>query len=108
MLAATQSHATLPDGDVEPNPFFDRCTFFLTVPPQGARVNVTVYDIAGRHVRTLMPQDGGVELIFLGPGVYELPWDGQTDAGRSVVPGVYIAVLSTERGISRAVKAIKL
>jgi flagellar hook assembly protein FlgD len=45
-------------------------------------VNVSVYDLAGRHVRTLVdePQDASR---------YNTRWDGRNDRGAEVPPGVY-------------------
>ncbi|MBM3317187.1 MAG: hypothetical protein FJY75_04995 [Candidatus Eisenbacteria bacterium] len=50
--------------------------------PREARVDVDLYDAAGRHVRAL----GGE---VLGAGVRSLPWDGRDAAGRLVPAGSY-------------------
>jgi hypothetical protein len=46
-------------------------------------VELRVYDVGGRRVRTLV--DG-----VLAPDHYELEWDGRDDRGRAIAPGVYL------------------
>jgi hypothetical protein len=59
---------------------------------------VTVYDVAGRKVRT-------VAVGTSAPGRREVVWDLTDDAGRSVAPGVYLYRLSASCGsaVHRAV-----
>ena len=45
-------------------------------------VEVSVFDAAGRLVRTLEP-------TLLPPGVTEIVWDGRDEGGHSVSAGVY-------------------
>ncbi len=53
-------------------------------------VRVTIYDAAGRQVRSLW---SGWQMA----GSHVLAWDGRTDGGDVLGPGVYFARLDTER-----------
>ena len=64
-----------------PNPAQGSARITYQVPMQ-TQVKITVYDIGGRAVRTLM--DDAVE-----PGIHEAVWDGHDDAGHSVGAGIY-------------------
>ncbi len=66
-----------------PNPFNPSTEIRFEL-PAAARVDLTIYDAAGRLVRRLAR---GVELSA---GVRSLPWDGADDAGRTVPAGVYV------------------
>jgi len=69
-------------GRNHPNPFNPRTTIVFDLARSGpARLNV--YDMAGRHVRTL------VDEISLGKGRHEAVWDGRDTTGREVSAGVY-------------------
>jgi len=48
-----------------------------------AEVKITIYDILGRHVRTLVHGEWS-------PGSHEIRWDGITDWGHRAATGVYI------------------
>jgi len=64
-----------------PSPFSRTTTVFFQVDrPQ--EVTVSICDVNGRHVRTLVA--GGVDA-----GRYDATWYGKTDAGRPVAAGVY-------------------
>jgi FlgD Ig-like domain len=65
-----------------PNPFNPTTTIRYAL-PKPARVSLSVYDVAGRLVRTLVPGT-------LHPaGVFDVKWDGTDEAGRTVASGVY-------------------
>jgi flagellar hook assembly protein FlgD len=70
-----------------PNPFNPKTVVAYEV-PQTAAVEIRVYDVTGRAVRTLV--DGTVE-----PGRYAVTWDGRNDAGEAVGSGVYFCVMDT-------------
>jgi hypothetical protein len=75
-------------GANHPNPFRaggTRITFSLA---HDAHVRLAVFDVQGRRVRTLA--DGN-----LPRGEYDLGWNGWTDDGREVTPGVYFYRLET-------------
>lgn len=65
-----------------PNPFRSAATIRFAVPGQGAEVSLDIFDVSGRHVRTL--QNG-----FVAPGHHSVTWSGQDDAGRPAGAGVY-------------------
>jgi hypothetical protein len=66
-----------------PNPFNPVTSIAFTVPTAG-RAELSVYDIAGRRVATLV--DAHVEA-----GPHEVVWDGTNDAGEPVASGVYFS-----------------
>lgn len=68
-------------GSPRPNPFTASTSIAFDL-DAGARVEVAVFDGSGRHVRRLA--DGA-----FGMGTHRLQWDGSTDAGDRVAPGVY-------------------
>ena len=76
-----------------PNPFNPRATLFFHL-PTAARVSLNIYDVAGRHVATLL---GGNTLAA---GDQRLVWEGRNDAGRIQPSGIYLARLLTEDGFS--------
>lgn len=73
---------------VYPNPFSEQ--LFLSVDLRastyGPSVDVIVYDMLGRRVRTLASG-------FLSPGLFDLTWDGTDEAGRHVAGGIYFVRL---------------
>jgi hypothetical protein len=70
-----------------PNPFNPRTTLELSVPTAGW-VDVAVYELSGRRVRTLLGEQCQA-------GTLTLVWDGTDSAGRAVASGVYIARATT-------------
>jgi hypothetical protein len=63
---------------------------------RAGRVQVNVYDVAGRKVRTL------ADRIFPA-GEQELRWDGTDDAGNKVGRGVYFVRSSVQKGTGRII-----
>jgi hypothetical protein len=78
---------------VAPNPFRGRLTFVVAVPAAAGPVELSVYDLAGRRIRTLTRG-------ALAPGRHTFLWDGRTDGGRRLAAGVYVSRLS---GAARSV-----
>jgi hypothetical protein len=70
-------------------------TVRLGIAQQG-RVQVHVYDVAGRRVRLL------ADRVFP-PGEQELVWDGTDDGGRRVGRGVYFVRSSNQKGTGRII-----
>ncbi len=64
-----------------PNPFRYRCDIRFVVPARSS-VEVTVFSVTGRRMRTLF--DGEAEA-----GVHRVSWDGTDGRGRAVAPGTY-------------------
>ncbi len=75
-----------------PNPFHDRTTIAYAVEHPGP-VTVTVYDLLGRHVRTLVDETQPV-------GTYEVGWNGQDAAGQPVASGTYFYRLRVGDAVS--------
>jgi hypothetical protein len=82
-----------------PNPFRvqGQTTLEYSLPEQ-TEVSVSVYDILGRRVRTLV--NGKSQRA----GVHTVRWDGQNGQGQTVASGVYFARL--EAGQTRTIKMV--
>jgi hypothetical protein len=75
-----------------PNPTTTEATIAFSLPVGvSGDYAVTIYDLAGRRVRTL---DAGASA----PGRREVVWNLADDAGRDVAPGVYLYRLSASSG----------
>jgi hypothetical protein len=72
-----------------PNPFNPTTSIAYTVP--AGQVNLTIYNLLGQKVRTLVNKD-------VPAGVYEAVWDGADAAGNQVASGVYFYKLKSEAG----------
>jgi hypothetical protein len=83
-----------------PNPFnpATRIRFSL---PEAARVNVTVFDVQGRRVVTLVD-------AMVGGGTKEVVWNGRDAHGQPVGSGVYFCRLTTgDRTLTRKMVLLK-
>jgi hypothetical protein len=72
-----------------PNPFNPSTTIAFQVPGEPGftqPVNLSIYDIRGRHVKTLIDSE-------LQPGSHEVVWEGHTDRGEVVPSGIYLYTL---------------
>ncbi|HOX27312.1 MAG TPA: FlgD immunoglobulin-like domain containing protein [Candidatus Krumholzibacteria bacterium] len=87
-VAGTPAAAT-PRLSAWPNPFNPRASVAFTL-PRAETVVATVFDPAGRRVRTL--HDGRLE-----QGEQRLQWDGRDQAGNRVPAGVYLVRARGER-----------
>jgi len=85
-LAMTESPGFFPSSfylhQNYPNPFNPVTTVKYDLPEQ-SQVDITVYDILGRHIKTLV--NGYQE-----PGIKTLMWDATDNEGRPVISGVYL------------------
>jgi hypothetical protein len=70
-----------------PNPLNPRTTISFDL-RRGGRVSLTIRDIAGRRVATLVDRD-------LPPGTHSLVWDGRDSGGSRVRSGVYFCELAS-------------
>jgi len=68
-----------------PNPFGTRTTIGFDL-AQRERVALRIYDVSGRHVRTLASGD-------LAPGSHRVEWDGRDDRGALQDAGLYFCRL---------------
>jgi hypothetical protein len=83
-----------------PNPFRRTATIGFSL-ARGGPVELAIYAVDGRRVRTLVR--GSRE-----PGEYSLTWDGRDDHGDPMAAGVYYAHLKTaERGFTRTLTYLK-
>ena len=70
-----------------PNPFNPTTAIRYSLPAAGT-VTLTVFDVLGRAVRTVVETRPA-------PGVYETSWDGRDDRGAAVSSGIYLYRLQT-------------
>ncbi len=75
-----------------PNPFNPRVTLEYRLGVRD-RVQLLVYDLRGRHLRTLVEGEKS-------EGRHVVQWDGKDDAGRKLPAGEYLSILRTKHGSS--------
>ncbi len=71
-----------------PNPFNPMTTITYRL-PQRSQVKLTIFNVIGRTVRTLVQKE-------LAAGEYSAVWDGRNEAGRSVTGGLYFYRLEAD------------
>ena len=71
-----------------PNPFVGRTEIAYTL-AQSSRARLVVFDVTGQSVKTLV--DGQQA-----PGRHVVVWDGRSERGTRVSPGVYFYRLKTD------------
>jgi hypothetical protein len=77
-----------------PNPFRQTATLAFSL-AQAGPVELAVYSVDGRRVRTLVRE-------FREPGEYRVTWDGRDDHGNPMSGGIYYAHLkAAQRGFTR-------
>jgi hypothetical protein len=81
-------------GRVEPNPSASSATISFNLPARAA-VRLDVYDLAGRHVRSVVHEE-------LNAGAGARTWDGTDDAGRRVRAGIYFIQLRAAGAVDRS------
>ena len=82
-----------------PNPFRSNTKFEFAL-PQAGRTDLTVYDVSGRRVKTLLSRD-------LDAGRFDVTWDGRDENGRMTAPGVYFVRIQSGQ-FSDVKKSIRL
>ena len=75
-----------------PNPFNPTTMITLALPTED-HVTVTVFDIQGRKVLTLIDHK-------MAAGYHDLMWDSRNDAGMKVTSGVYVYQVKTSRNLT--------
>ena len=75
-----------------PNPFNPETTITYSV-KNAARVNITIYNLKGAKVRTLVSETKG-------NGFYKAVWDGRDDSGKAVSSGVYLYRMQADNYVS--------
>jgi hypothetical protein len=83
-----------------PNPFNPTTWIRYEVPSGGGVVSITIYDVEGRLVRTLISGSHTA-------GPKTLAWDGKDDRGKNVVSGVYFYRMLAP-GFDRTMKMVLL
>ena len=81
-----------------PNPF-NPTTQIKYGLPEDAVVSVTIYDVMGRSIRSLMNEKQSA-------GYHSIGWDAKNDMGENVAAGMYIYVL--QAGVFKATKKMVL
>ncbi|MEZ5064120.1 MAG: FlgD immunoglobulin-like domain containing protein [bacterium] len=79
-----------------PNPFRDQVTFEYAVPAD-RNAEAHIYDVTGRHVRTLTSESRGRGT---------LSWDGRDSAGQRLASGIYFVRM--ELGAERVTRKVTL
>ena len=72
-----------------PNPFVKQTEIRFAVPGHHADIDLTVFDLAGRRVKTLVSER-------MHGGRHSVLWDGSNDGGRRVASGIYFYRLQSE------------
>ena len=70
-----------------PNPFNPMTTISFNLPVAG-KTTLTIYDVAGNRIRTLVDQD-------LEAGDHQFTWNGADHGGRPAAAGVYLYQLDS-------------
>lgn len=83
-----------------PNPFNPDTLIKFSLAEE-SRVTLTIYNIAGRKVRTLIIDD-----LYL-PGYHQIDWNGKDEKGDNCSSGIYFYYLQTDRGY-REIKKMTL
>jgi|GEM_PF-1710723 len=76
-----------------PNPVVNQAHIQYAL-PVAATVDINVYDVAGKLVRTLVSEQQD-------PGFYDITWNSFDDRGRNVAAGVYFVQMQTSDYISK-------
>jgi len=94
-ITATAANPVLPTvvmlAPNHPNPFGSSTTFSYSL-PKTAKVELNVYDLRGRRVRTLRNETQD-------PGRYVVQWDGRDFNGKNLASGVYLLRLRANEQI---------
>jgi hypothetical protein len=72
-------------GRAEPNPFRDTARIAFDL-PEAAKIQIVVYDVRGRSIRTLVNEERPA-------GRFTVAWNGRDDADRRVGSGTYLYVM---------------
>ncbi|MBN2621297.1 T9SS type A sorting domain-containing protein [candidate division WOR-3 bacterium] len=76
---------------VHPNPFSRATCFTYTLSSPG-NVRLSIYDVTGRHVHTVLD-------VYQNSGQYTIQWNGQDVHGDGCVPGIYFYRWTTKQAI---------
>lgn len=76
-----------------PNPFNPTTNIHFSL-DQTSIVEIKIYDVLGKSIRTLMND-------LQTSGIHQLVWNGKDDAGTDVASGVYFCRIETDQTVSR-------
>ncbi|MDO9578232.1 MAG: right-handed parallel beta-helix repeat-containing protein, partial [Candidatus Cloacimonadales bacterium] len=82
-----------------PNPFNPETTISFSI-PEDSKVGITIYNIKGQKVKTLVSED-------LEKGIHKIVWDSKDSSGKSVSSGVYFYKLDVN-GKTKGLKKMLL
>jgi hypothetical protein len=107
MVVTSQTPSPVPGADALvadvrawPNPFNPQTTVKF-INPRAGLVQLAIYDVQGRLVRSLVSES-------LTAGEHNRTWDGRTDGGSPAASGVYFArMISGEKAASTKVMLVK-
>ena len=88
-VSSTQEEVFVQSFDIQPNPFNTETTIRFTL-PSAQDINLMVYDVSGREVSSIRTNAPA--------GLNVLTWNGMSNAGQHLNPGVYFVQLRTEWG----------
>jgi len=86
-----------------PNPFNPSTTISFIVPEKISMVNISVYNIKGQKIKTLISEE-------LTAGTHNIVWDGSNNSNKCVSSGIYFSVfdIKDEEGDFTCVKKMIL
>lgn len=76
---------------IYPNPFNPETTISFNIPKPG-KVNLSIYNIKGQLVKTLLDEETSA-------GTHSLVWNGKDERGKSVATGIYFSKIKTDTDI---------
>ena len=74
--------------EVKPNPFNGSVVLRYSVPREG-RYSMIIYNVLGQRVKTMFD-------TWVGPGAYEMHWNGKDDANSLLGSGMYLVKIISE------------
>ena len=81
-----------------PNPFNPSTTIVYELPEAGP-VSLKVYDLTGKHIRTLVNES-------VPAGYFQVVWDGRDAHGAALATGVYFYRLVASQGYAKTLKMV--
>ena len=99
-LLSVDSEGGMPELRAGPNPFRSATRIVFRLPAR-ERVTLVMHDVGGRRVRTLIQGEASA-------GESSIEWDGRTDAGRPLAPGLYFARFARAGEPPRTVRIVRI
>jgi hypothetical protein len=86
--------------NIYPNPFNPETTISFNIPQQG-RVSLSIYNIKGQLVKTLLDEETSA-------GTHSMVWNGKDERGKSVASGIYLFRTINNDNVASTIKGILL